>query len=99
MDKELLLDSVKNKLNITWEDSLTNFKIRDLMNDAIVAMNFKLGANDIDYSKNGLEHQLFLNYCLYSYNNCLNEFDTNYMNEIYQIRSIYEVKQYEEDEI
>ncbi|SCI45850.1 Uncharacterised protein [uncultured Clostridium sp.] len=98
MDKELLLDSVKNKLNITWEDSLTNFKLSDLVNDAIVAMNFKLGA-DIDYSKNGLEHQLFLNYCLYSYNNCLNEFDTNYMNEIYQIRSIYEVKEYEENEI
>lgn len=54
MEKDLLLDSVKNKLNITWKDQLTNFKIKDLINDAIIAMNFKLGADDIDYSKNGL---------------------------------------------
>jgi hypothetical protein len=95
MDTVLLLDEVKIKLNITWEDPITEFKLRSIIDDAIVVLNHKLGA-DVDYSKNGLEHQLFLNYCLYSYNNCINEFDKNYMNDIYNIRMIYEVKQYEE---
>lgn len=95
MDKGLLVEKVKEKVNITWEDPLTESKINGLIDDAIVALSNKIGADDIDYSKPGQERQLFLNYCLYSYNNCINEFDSNYINDIYQLRIKYEVLQYE----
>ena len=95
MEENKLLDSVKRKLNITWEDNYTELKVKDIIEDAKIALNHKLGS-DIDYSKPGMERNLFMNYCLYSWNDCLDEFDKKYMNEIYQIRAIYEVKQYAE---
>ena len=95
MEENKLLDSVKRKLNITWEDNYTELKVKDIIEDAKIALNHKLGS-DIDYSKPGMERNLFMNYCLYSWNDCLDEFDKKYMNEIYQIRDIYEVKQYAE---
>lgn len=98
MNESILFEEVKNKLNITWEDIDTNNKIKMIIKDAIATLNYKLGA-DVNYLENGLEHQLFLNYCLYSYNNALHEFDKNYMNDIYQLRIKYEVQQYENKQL
>lgn len=98
MDFIKLIDDVKIKLTITWEDIDTQTKIQNMVDDAIHTLNYKLGA-EIDYSINGIEHNLFLNYCLYAWNDCSDEFDTKYLNEIYQIRIKYEVERYEETEI
>ena len=93
MDK--LLQEVKDHLNITWDEEETNRKIERIIKDAIAILNWKLGA-EIDYSEEeGQEHNLLLDYCMYAYNQCTNEFDNNYFNEIMQIRQKYEVIQYE----
>lgn len=92
-DRESLLERVKSTCNITWDDEDINEKINSIIDDAEITLNHKLGA-DIDYSLKGMERRLFLNYCLYAWNDCLDEFDKRYMNEIYQIRAKYEVKQY-----
>lgn len=89
-----LLQELKDSLNITWDEEETNRKLKKIMNDAESILNWKLGAK-IDYSTPGQEHNLFLNYCMYAYNNCTNEFDDNYFNEIMQIRQKYEVLAYE----
>lgn len=81
-----LLTQVKNYLNITWTDSDTETKIRILVEDAIDAMNHKLGVSSVDYDDAGQERRLFLNYCLYLYNGVANEFDDAYRGEINQIR-------------
>ncbi|SFJ33316.1 Phage gp6-like head-tail connector protein [Terrisporobacter glycolicus] len=94
MDKRLLQE-LKEHLNITWDEEETNRKLERIINDAILTLNWKLGAK-IDYSE-GQEHNLFLNYCMYAYNNCTNEFDSNYFNEIMQLRQKYEVINYEEN--
>ena len=94
---ELLLQELKDKLNITWDEEETNRKLKRIIRDATITMNYKLGAK-IDYSEDGQEHNLFLNYCMYAWNNCTNEFDDNYLNEIYQIRQKYEVLNYEKTE-
>ena len=91
-----LLQELKDKLNITWNEEETNRKLESIIEDAKLILNYKLGAT-IDYSEAGLEHNLFLNYCMYVYNNCSNEFDINYLNEIYQIRQKYEVLNYEQE--
>lgn len=88
--EELLLQMLRNELFITWEDEETIMRLQRIILNAIPTMNYKLGA-DIDYSEDGIEQNLFINYCVYVYNGCANEFDTNYFNEIMQVRMRYEV--------
>lgn len=92
-NRDSLVKQVKNICNITWDDKSINEKIDSIIEDAEITLNHKLGAI-IDYSQKGIEHRLFLNYCLYAWNDCLDEFDIKYKNEIYQIRAIHEVKNY-----
>lgn len=99
MNLEKLEDKVRNKLNITWDDVETKSRVKDMIEDSINILNFKIGCFDIDYVKPGIERTLFLNYCLYSWNNCVNEFDKDYMNEIYQARAKYGVSKNEKEEI
>ncbi len=88
--EELLLQLLRNELTITWVDEETTMRLERIILNAIPTMNFKLGA-DIDYSEDGMEQNLFINYCVYVYNGCANEFDMNYFNEIMQLRLKYEV--------
>lgn len=92
---ETLFLMLKNELNITWDEEETNLRLSRIVENAVLTMNRKLGAT-IDYSEPGQEQELFIAYCMYVYNNCANQFDEHYLNEIMQIRSIYEVKQNEE---
>lgn len=90
---ETLLKQVKRKLNITWDDADTNDRVTDIINQAEAVMSFKIGIPaGFDYSTGGIENMLFLAYCLYLYNHCENEFENNYVSEILQARSKYEVK-------
>ena len=86
-----VIQSVKRHLHITWSDSDTDAKLLDMICDAEAALNHKLGAV-IDYMQVGAERRLFLNYLLYAWNDCLNEFDAAYRAEIYKIRHRYEVE-------
>lgn len=88
--EEYLLEVLLNELYITWEDEETFKKLQRIILNAIPTMNYKLGA-EIDYSEDGIEQNLFINYCVYVYNGCANEFDVNYFNEIMQVRMMYEV--------
>lgn len=95
MNKITLVEKLKERLNITWEDIFTENKLLDIVEDAKLALDHKLGA-EIDYSKPGVERTLFMSYCMYVWSDCVNEFDKNYLNEIYQIRNKYKVKRYAE---
>lgn len=95
MDKITLVEQLKERLNITWEDASTENKLSNIVEDAKIILDHKLGA-EIDYSKAGMERNLFMNYCLYAWNDCANEFDKSYLSEIYQIRNKYKVKRYAE---
>lgn len=94
--EEKLFQILINELYITWEDEETHKKLTRIIQNAIPTMNFKLGA-DIDYSEYGMEQNLFINYCVYVYNNCANEFDSNYFNEIMQVRMMQEVRRKDEE--
>ena len=95
MINPVLLEQVKRKLNITWEDDETNAHVEEIIASAIPTVKRKLGiVGDFDFSVEGQEHTLFKNYCLYEYNHCVNEFDDNYSNEIAQLRAVHEVESY-----
>lgn len=87
---------LKLKLNITWEDTETNSKLDSILADAEIVLNHKLGA-EIEFSAPGIEHSLYLNYCMYAWNNCTDEFDERYRTEIYTARHIQEVNTYKEE--
>ena len=88
--EDVLLQLLRNELYITWDDEETNMKLERIILNAIPTMNYKLGS-EIDYSEDGIAQNLFINYCVYVYNGCSNEFDINYFNEIMQVRLMYEV--------
>ena len=96
-----LLEQVRRKLNITWSDEDTDKRLEDIINSAIPTVIHKLGITDtsFDFSVQGAENALFLAYCLYEWNHSTNEFDTNYANEIAQIRAKYEVAHYLANEV
>lgn len=96
---EALLAQVRRKLNITWQDTDTDNRVLDIVNQALATMTYKLGIVDeeFDFSVAGIENMLLLAYCLYLYNHCENEFDDNYRESIMQARAIHEVTQYGAD--
>ena len=87
----ILLELLKQELYITWDDERTNSRLIRIIDNGIIAMNHKIGAY-IDYTLNGMEQNLFLQYCVYVYNGVTNEFDNNYFHEINQLRQLYAVE-------
>lgn len=89
-----LIEQVKRKLNITWEDDETTNRVNEIIDSGIPTWKHKLGIfdPDFDFAKAGAENTLFLNYCLYEWNHCANEFDNNYSNDIAQIQAQWAVK-------
>lgn len=92
-----LIDQVKRKLNITWQDEDTDRRVEDIMASVKPTLIHKLGIvdADFDFSKGGQENRLFLALCLYEWNHAANEFDVNYSNEIAQCRAKHEVAYFE----
>lgn len=95
-----LIEQVKRKLNITWNDEETDKRINDIIASAVLVLKHKLGIADadFDFSAPGLENLLFLAYCLYEWNHAAHEFDSNYANELAQCRAIREVSYHVEHE-
>ena len=100
MTNPTLFSQVKRKLNVTWEDDDTTARIEEIIESAIPALLYKLGIadSDFDFSVPGMENNLFKAYCFYEWNHCSNEFDTNYWNDIAQVRAKHEVDYYEPGE-
>lgn len=96
MSNSNLIDQVRRKLNITWEDTDTTLRIKEMIESAVPDLKHKLGItdSDFDFSRPGAENLLFLSYCLYEWNHALDEFDLNYARMIAQVRQKHEVAQY-----
>lgn len=95
-----LIQQVRRKLNITWEEAETSARVNDIISSAIPDLIHRLGITDpdFDFSVAGAENTLFLAYCLYEWNHCANEFDENYSRMIATVRAKYEVRHYVESE-
>lgn len=91
---ERLIQLVKRKCNITWDDEDTNARIEEIVTDAIPELIHRLGIADpeFDFTKAGTERNLFRNYCFYEFNHCLNEFWVNYADDIAQVRAKNDVE-------
>lgn len=96
---ETLIHQVRRKLNITWNDPTTDARVEDIINSAIPDLKHRLGITDtaFDFSVAGAENTLFLAYCLYEWNHCLNEFYINYASMIAGVRAVHEVNNYQSE--
>lgn len=88
-DENLL--AIKRHLKITWNDEDTNNDVKDKMLDAIDKLNDLLGAEP-DYFSPGSARELFKNYMLYAWNDCLNEFNSAYRDDILRVRHKYAIQ-------
>lgn len=99
MDKEKLINDVRGKCYITDSSPEISSRLKMLIEDAIVKLGEQIGApKEFDYSKAGLEHDLFINYCFYSWNDKANEFLPNYLNDVLLVRHKFEVINHEKQE-
>ena len=91
-----ILGEIKQNLNITWDDEDTDKKLKSMLLDGEKELNHILGA-EVNYLQPGMEHRLFLNYMIYAWNDCLNEFEDAYRKQIMRIQHIYMVRQEEQN--
>lgn len=90
-----MLGLAKRKLNITWDDDDTDARLSEIIEDGIVELADKIGISDgFDFSQPGQERKLLLAYCLYGWNNALDDFERNYTSDILQARERWEVDRY-----
>ena len=89
-----LIEQVRRKLNITWDDADTTARVEEIIASATLDLEHKLGVADFDFSQAGMENLLFMNHCLYEWNHALEDFDLNYARMIAQVRAKHEVKAY-----
>lgn len=85
-----LIDTVKNYLDITWDDAHTNTKISGILARAQAKLCAYAGTDSIDFGDGTTEQQLLLDLCRYVYNNASEDFEQNYMPDLLMLRAKYE---------
>lgn len=73
-----LLDDVKNYLDITWDDELTNTELSGIIERGKNFLNKKTGTT-LDFETEGRAKELLFEYCRFARNGILNEFETAYL--------------------
>lgn len=88
---DALLTDVKAYLDITWEDDVTNRKIRNFITQGMFFINDKLGAEG-DYLHDGFPRTLLFEYVRYARDGALDVFETNYRSMILAMQNDKKVK-------
>lgn len=85
----------KRKCKITWKDNDTEERITEIVENAVPALCQILGMSDEApevFLIPGMKKTLFENYCMYDWNDMLDEFQGNYKKEIIAERHKNEVE-------
>lgn len=90
---EGLLDDVKNYLDITWSDPDTNKKVSGIIARGIKYIDKAAGAA-MDYTEEDKPKELLLDYCRYVRSGKLDEFQTNYLQELLSLQMAQEISAY-----
>jgi hypothetical protein len=101
-----LNDTLKEYLDITWDDSHTDAKLDGILERAQAKICAYAGSDSVDFGDGTEEQQLLLDLCRYIYNNASEDFETNYKADLLMLRAKYatadpeqEVNDDETDEI
>ncbi len=91
----VLLEAVKNYLDITWDDPAGDEKLSGIIARGIKYINSVAGA-ELDYTVEDKPRELLFEYCRYVRSNALDEFAINYQHELLSLQIAQEVKDYAE---
>lgn len=100
MASENLVETVKRKLRITYDDPDTDARVEEMVADAEDELRYVLGIHDesFDFDGPGAERSLLVNLCFYEDNGAADEFWANYAGKIAQCREKWIVMQFAENE-
>ena len=88
-----MLESLKNYLNITYEDPATDRMLADTLKRGQAVLNDYAGAEQ-DYDKEELPRQLLFDYCRYVRSHAAEMFEINFRHDLIALREKAEVERY-----
>lgn len=91
MDVSALLQEIRNDLDITWEDPLTDEKLTGIIKRGISFLVDRTGAAETDFTENSRAKALLFDYVRYDRSAALNEFYENYASELNSLMIANEV--------
>jgi hypothetical protein len=94
--EQTLLDTLKNYLDITWQDEHTDAKLSGILARAQTKICAYAGY-DLEFTEGTDELQLLLDMCRYVYNNASEDFETNYLADLLMLRAKYKVIEHESE--
>lgn len=94
---EGLLETVKNYLDITWQDEATDKKLTLMIENGIAELDYLSGFEN-DYTIAGKAQSLLFSYVMYDRANCLDDFKKNYQPDIIAFINQAKVRAYVESQ-
>ncbi len=88
-----MLDSLKDYLNITYEDEATERMLKGALARGQAVLNDYAGA-ELDYEREGKPRQLLFDYCRYVRSHAAEMFELNFQHDLIALREITEVQRY-----
>lgn len=93
MAETILLDDVKNYLNVTWEDTNTDKKLTGIIERGKRYLD-TIAGEKLDYTTEDKPKELLLDYCRYVRSNALEEYQKNFLHELLSLQMYREVARY-----
>ncbi len=90
----LLLNELKNYLDITWEDDQTDIKLLGMIERGMKYLN-RVAGTELDFTVNDKPKELLFDYCRYARSNALEMFQQNFLHELLSLQIQAEVDSYE----
>lgn len=90
----VLLNELKNYLDITWEDDQTDIKLLGMIERGMKYLN-RVAGTELDFTVNDKPKELLFDYCRYVRSNALEMFQQNYLHELLSLQIQAEVDSYE----
>lgn len=87
-----LIDEVKAYLDITWDDSATNIKLQGMIERAKKRLIELSGNDDLNFDIEDSPKELLLNRVRYERSGALDEFESDYKQEIIFLQNREKVK-------
>ncbi|WP_431030050.1 hypothetical protein [Lysinibacillus sp. LZ02] len=95
--KAELLTELKDNLQITWEDDVTDRSLVRFITSSKNVLN-ELCNGELEYAAGSTERELLLERCRYMWNNATDSFRENYRKDLQRLSMKYAVKKFKEKE-
>ena len=95
---DALFSDIKAELGITWQDDVTERKVRNYIRSGMTYLNGKLG-EPADYEADGYPRTLLFEYVRYARDGALDVFENNYLSMILAMQNKRAVRLYAENSV